>query len=153
MIGELDRVERRSARFRRRGRVRARAVEPELDRDPRLARPFAGRVLAPRVPVQYSVAVVEQMGSHHERLGAPPFLGRAAVKPQRPLERAGLDLFAERQRRHGRGHAEQMVAAAVSRRHAGTGLAIRHEPAAKGRARRRTRRGSRSPACPSQSWR
>ena len=70
------------------------AVEPKLDGDPRLARAVAGRVLARRMPVQHGVAVVEQMRSHHERLGAPPFLGRAAVKPQRSLDRAALDLFA-----------------------------------------------------------
>ena len=55
------RVERRPARLGGRGGVRARAVEPELGGDPRLARLVAGRVLARRVPVQHGVAVVEEV--------------------------------------------------------------------------------------------
>ncbi len=40
VVRQLDRVEGGSAHLGRRGRVRARAVEPELDRDPGLARPL-----------------------------------------------------------------------------------------------------------------
>ena len=43
VVGQLDGVERRSARFGGRGGVRAGAVEPELGGDPRLARDVAGR--------------------------------------------------------------------------------------------------------------
>ena len=96
--------------------MRADPVEPELRRDPRLARDVAGGRLARRVPVQHGVAVVEQVGADHERLGAAPLLRRAAVEPERALELPGLDLLGQGQAGGGRGRAEEVVAAGVAGR-------------------------------------
>ena len=76
--------------------------------------------------MQHGVAVVEQVGADHERLGAAPFLGRAAVEPQRPLERPGRDLLGQGQAGGGRGHAEEVVPAAVAGRDPRPGLPDRH---------------------------
>ena len=99
MVGQLDGVERGSAGLGRRGGMRGRAVEPELHGDPRLAGDVAERVLARRMPVQDGVAIVEEVGSYHEGLGAAAFLGRTAVEPQRAFERPGADLLGQGQAR------------------------------------------------------
>ena len=101
-------------------------MEPELHGDPRLAGDVADRVLARGVPVQDGVAIVEEVGTHHERLGAAAFLGRASVEPQRAFERPGADLLRQGQARRGRGDPEEVVAATVAGRDSGPCLPDRY---------------------------
>ena len=117
-VHQLDRVERRASAPRRRGGVRALALELVLDRDQAVlvaVAPADAEVVGD-VREDRDVDVLEQAGAHVVRLGADQLLGDARPQHQRALEVLLLHHFLDGERRGDLQRHAAVVPLAVARR-------------------------------------